>query len=63
MNNRRRYRKHRSGAKEAAEKLENSVEIGGVYKPGAKARDDFDGLIMRGLKPPPPDLAPAKRSP
>ena len=44
---------HPSGAKEAAEKLGNSCEIGEKRPSGAKARVDPVG-IMRGLKPPPP---------
>src|ERR1035437_3710574 len=40
-------------AKQAAEKLGISGEIGGERPSGAKARVDFVGF-MRGLKPPPP---------
>jgi hypothetical protein len=42
-----------SGAKQAAEKLEISGEIGGKCPSAAKAGVD-SASVMRGLKPPPP---------
>jgi hypothetical protein len=44
---------HPSGARQAAEKLGISGEIGGKRLSGAKAHTDSVGL-MRGLKPAPP---------